>query len=110
MATDHEAFWDDEDELLGDAFSVHPGTILKMQVLPNLGVRIAQLADAIGAARPGFNNMINGKRALTPEVALKIEKAIGYPASLLNRLQADYSLAVARRETNVEAVRELAAA
>ncbi|MGQ0589880.1 MAG: hypothetical protein ACT4N8_10175 [Sphingosinicella sp.] len=39
-----------------------------------------------------------------------ISKAIGYPASLLNRLQADCSLAVARRATDVEAVRELAAA
>jgi addiction module HigA family antidote len=109
MAEDQrrDDWWDDEDEVLGDAFAVHPGLILKNHVLPARRVRTSELADAIGMARPGLSNMLNGRRALTEAVALKIEKAIDYPAELLIGLQMQHNLAVARETTDVSHVRKL---
>lgn len=103
----HSEWWDDEDEVLGDAFAVHPGRLLKNHILPARRVTASALADAIGVARPGLSNMLNGKRAVTEAVALKIEKAIDYPAELLIGLQTQHNLAVARETTDVSHVRKL---
>lgn len=100
-------WWDEEDEVLGDAFAVHPGIILKNHVLPARRITATALADAIGAARPGFSNMLNGKRSVTEAVALKIETALGYPAELLLALQTQHNLAVARQTVDVSNVRKL---
>jgi antitoxin HigA-1 len=100
-------WWDDEDEVLGDAFAVHPGLILKNHILPARRVTASALADAIGVARPGFTNMLNGKRAVTEALALKIERALGYPADLLIGLQTQHNLAMARANTDVSHIRRL---
>jgi antitoxin HigA-1 len=117
MATDqaHRAdyqttseFWDNEDEALNaDAFAVHPGLILKNTILPALRISGAALADHLHVPRPGFNNMLNGKRALTSQLARKIELAINYPASILVRLQAEHELAEARRSVSAENIQPL---
>ncbi len=100
-------WWDDDEEVLGDAFAVHPGLILKNHVLPARRVTATALADAVGVPRPGFNNMLNGKRSVTAALALKIEKALHYPAELLIGLQTQHDLVVARQITDVSHVREL---
>lgn len=100
-------WWDEEEEVLGDAFAVHPGLILKNHILPARRVTATALADAIGVSRPGFSNMLNGKRSVTEALALKIEKALDYPAELLVALQTQHNLAVARRTTDVSHVRKL---
>lgn len=99
--------WDEEEEVLGDAFALHPGLILKNHILPARRITATALADALGVARPGFSNMLNGKRSVTAALALKIEKALHYPAELLIGLQTQHDLAVARQIMDVSHVREL---
>lgn len=74
----------------------HPGEIVRDEVLPGFGVSIAQAAEILKTARPGFNNMLNGKRALSHEMALKIEVAFGVSAEMLTNAQNEYDLAHAR--------------
>lgn len=78
------------------AFPAHPGEIIRDEVLPAFGLNIVQAADVIKVARPGFNNILNGKRALTHEMALKIEAAFGIDADMLTKAQNEYDLAQAR--------------
>lgn len=80
------------------AYPVHPGEILVEDVLPRFGLNVTAAAARLGVARPGFNNVLNGKRAVTPELALKIERVLGYPARLLLALQGAHDLATARHD------------
>lgn len=79
-------------------FPVHPGEILSEEVLPRHGLTVTDAAAKLGVARPGFNNVLNGKRAVTPELALKVERVFRYPARILLSLQGQYDLASAKRD------------
>ena len=98
-------YWDDEDTELDEGFALHAGTVLK-GVLEDRGIKISALANHIGVARPGFNNMLNGNRALTAAMATKIEDAIGFSAELLMAMQARHDLAIAKADddNHVEAM------
>ncbi|OGN44484.1 MAG: addiction module antidote protein, HigA family [Caulobacterales bacterium RIFCSPHIGHO2_01_FULL_67_30] len=74
----------------------HPGEIIRDHILPAFGLTIVSAAEALGVARPGFNTMLNGKRALTHEMALKIEALTGVSAEMLTKAQNEYDLAEAR--------------
>lgn len=78
------------------AFPAHPGEIVRDEVIPAFGLSIVQVADILHVARPGLNNILNGKRALTHEMALKIEAAFGVDANMLTNAQNEYDLAQAR--------------
>ncbi|RZJ04522.1 MAG: addiction module antidote protein, HigA family [Brevundimonas sp.] len=88
--------WTETDQVAKLAFPAHPGEIIRDEVLPAFGLSIVEVADALNVARPGFNNMLNGKRALTHEMALKIEAAFGVSAEMLTVAQNEYDLARAR--------------
>lgn len=74
----------------------HPGELIRDEILPAFGLNVVQAADALKVARPGFNNMLNGHRALSHEMALKIEAAFGVDAEMLVSMQTNYDLAEAR--------------
>lgn len=102
----HNPFWDDEDEILNpEAFAVHPGPFLRTYVLKEHNITVSALADRMMVARPGLNNMLMGKRSITPGLALKIERAIGYPAVVLCQMQTTYDLAHDRIELEPEIAR-----
>jgi len=87
----------EHDEPIVAAFPAHPGTVLKTEVLPARGVTGVALAAAIGAQRPFVTAMLNGRKGVSPAMALKIERAIGYPADLLVAMQGNFDLAETRR-------------
>lgn len=93
-------------EAVSTEWSIHPGLVLKHEVMAKKGVTATALADAIEVARPGLNNMLNGKRAITASLALKIEAAIGYPADMLLRLQAAHDLSEAKHNSDMAALVE----
>lgn len=78
----------------------HPGEFIRDEILPAFGVTITKAVEILGVSRPGFNNMLNCHRALTPEMAMKIEAAFGVSANLLMGLQSNYDLAQARQRAD----------
>ncbi|MEO0327132.1 MAG: HigA family addiction module antitoxin [Pseudomonadota bacterium] len=67
----------------------HPGGFLKRSVLPD-DISITNLAKALGVGRPALSNLLNEKASLSPEMALRIEKAFGVKMDTLLRIQARY--------------------
>lgn len=85
----------------------HPGELLKDNV-DELGLSIAEAAKGLGVTRQQLYNVINGKSAITPEMAVRLEKALGGTADLWLRMQVNYDLAEVRRRDRTIKVRRLA--
>ena len=80
----------------------HPGEIIRHEVLEPLGVTVSAAAKALGVTRPALSNMLNGRAALSPEMALRIEKAFGPRMEHLMRMQLAYDIAQIRaREASI---------
>lgn len=71
----------------------HPGEILKELVLEPLGMTVTSAARHLGVSRKTLSKVINGRGALTPEMAVRLEMALGKPeAAHWLRLQNAYDL------------------
>ena len=78
----------------------HPGETLKEDVLPALGLSVTEAAEQLGVARPSLSRVINGHAAISPEMAIRLEKWLGNDnggrADLWLAEQASYDLWQAR--------------
>jgi antitoxin HigA-1 len=75
----------------------HPGTMLREEFLEPLGIPQTELAEWIGASYPRINELIHGKRGMTPDTALRLEQAFGMEAQFWLNLQLAWDLYQARR-------------
>lgn len=66
----------------------HPGEFIREEVLNELGLSIAQAAAILGVRRATLSDLVNSNAALSPEMALRIEKAFGVKMDMLLRMQA----------------------
>ena len=82
---------------------VHPGEMLREE-LEERGMSQRRFAGLIGMPYTAFNEIVNGKRPITTETALRIEAATGIAATIWRGLQADYDMQVARRDSKLSAV------
>lgn len=73
----------------------HPGELIRDE-LESLGMTQTALAAQIGVRPSLMSEVINGKRAVNTEMALLLEAALGVPADVWLRLQADYNMQVTR--------------
>ena len=80
----------------------HPGKILFEQVMQPLGVSRNKLARDIGVPVGRISDIVSGKRGITPDTALRLAKYLGTSGELWMRLQSDYDLFCARRDTWAE--------
>ena len=78
--------------------AVHPGMMIKPE-LEERGISQKEFAKMIGTQPSHLSEVLNGKRALTTELAVKIENAIGLPAKILLSAQTQYEL----ESTNISA-------
>lgn len=62
-------------------------------MLEPLGVSVTGAARHLGVTRPPLSNMLNGKAALSPEMAVRFEMAFGISAATILRMQATHDLA-----------------
>ena len=83
------------------------GEIIKAMYMEPLGLSGVQLAKSIGVASSTINRVINGKSALTPELALKICAVVGGSPAVLLRIDTEYRLAIAEAETDVSNLKRL---
>jgi len=67
--------------------SIHPGLFIKDRVLP-AGLSVTAAAKLLGVGRPALSNLLNGKAALSPEMALRVEKVFGASQDELLQMQA----------------------
>ena len=79
----------------------YPGVIVADN-LAELGVTIKDAAEALGVTRQQLHKLISGRSGITPEMAVRLEKAVGSTADTWLRMQIDYDLAPIRR-TDLEA-------
>ena len=84
---------------------IHPGEMLKDE-LDARGMSQRKFAGLIGMPYTAFNEIINGKRPITTDTALKIEAATGISANIWIGLQTDYNLQTARRNNKLATVLE----
>lgn len=76
---------------------IHPGEILSEEFLKPLGISINKLARDIGVAPARISAIVNGKRAITADTALRLARYFGVSSELWLGFQADYDLRVAQR-------------
>ena len=84
---------------------IHPGEMLKDE-LDARGMSQRKFAGLIGMPYTAFNEIINGKRPITTDTALKIEAATGISPNIWIGLQTDYNLQTARRNNKLATVLE----
>ncbi len=84
----------------------HPGIGLR-DYLDELGWTVAEAAEALGVTRQQLYNVINGKSAISPDMAIRLEKGIGSTAETWLRMQAAYDLAQARLRATAVKVKRL---
>ena len=85
----------------------HPGRLLRANI-EALGLSIAEAADGLGVTRQQVYNVLNGKSAVTPEMAIRLEKGIGGTAETWLNLQIAYDLSQARVRNAADNVARLA--
>ena len=76
---------------------VHPGALAKAN-LEELNLSVAEAAKAIKVTRQQLQNVTQGRSAVSPELALRFEKAFGGSADMWLRMQVAYDLAQARKQ------------
>lgn len=55
----------------------HPGEMLREDFLPDYGLTVTSLAQAIGVSRQSINELLKERRRLTPEMALRLSRLFG---------------------------------
>jgi addiction module HigA family antidote len=76
---------------------IHPGEILFEDFLKPMGISINKLARDIGVAPGRISGIVNGKRSITADTALRLGKYFGVSPELWLGLQADYDLRSTQR-------------
>ena len=74
----------------------HPGDLIKTEVIEAAGLSVSRAAKILKVRRATLSDLLHGKAALTPEMALRIEKAFGPDMDHLLRMQLAYDVAQTR--------------
>ncbi len=75
----------------------HPGGFIRTEILDELGLPVARAAEILGVRRATLSDLVNEKAALSPEMALRVEKAFSVSMDTLLRMQAWYDSYVMRQ-------------
>ena len=76
----------------------HPGAILLQDVLPGLDISQGRLAEMLGVSRLTVSQVLHEHRALSPDMAMRLEKLLGTSAESWLRMQAAVDLWEARQQ------------
>jgi addiction module HigA family antidote len=89
----------------------HPGEVFYWGVLEPLDISVSEAARVLGVRRATLSAVVNAKASLSPDLALRIEKAFGPKVDLMLRIQAAYDAAqVRKREKAIKVKRYVAKA
>src|SRR5215211_3421567 len=85
----------------------HPGEMLLEEFLKPLSISQTDFAERIGVSYPRLNELIHGKRGVTPDTALRLAKVLNMPADFWLGLQQDWDLWHAMRSPAAERIKRL---
>ncbi len=74
----------------------HPGDFIRTEVIEELDLNVTKAAEISGVRRATLSDLLNGNARLSPEMALRIEKAFDVSMDMLLRMQAWYDAAQMR--------------
>jgi antitoxin HigA-1 len=78
----------------------HPGKIIREDYLKPLSITINELASALGISRKTLSKILNGRGAITPDMALRLSRAFDTTPDLWLNLQKSYDLWQAEHRSN----------
>ena len=87
----------------------HPGELLREEFIEPLELTVAGVARATGISQPTLSQVVNGRRPLTSETALRLGRFFGVDAQWFINLQSHYDLRLAERRlaTELKALRPM---
>jgi addiction module HigA family antidote len=85
----------------------HPGEMLLEEFLKPLGISQTDFAERIGVSYPRLNELIHGKRGVTPDTALRLAQVLNMPADFWLGLQLDWDLWQAMRSPEAKQIARL---
>jgi len=85
----------------------HPGEMLLEEFVRPLGLKQTELARRLGISFPRLNEVINGRRAVSPDTALRLERVFGMSAEFWLGLQLDWDLWHAMRSPTASEIDKL---
>ena len=75
----------------------HPGGFVRTEIIDPLSLSVTGAAEALGVTRPALSAFLNERSSLSPEMAIRIEKAFGVSMDTLMRMQNSYDISQARK-------------
>jgi len=75
----------------------HPGSFIKHEIIAPLELTVTAAAQALGVTRAALSTLLNERASLSPEMALRLEKAFGVSMDTLMRMQNSYDIAQTRK-------------
>ena len=87
----------------------HPGLSIRHDCLEPLGLSVTEAAKKLGVSRKQLSNVVNGHSGISPQMAIRLDKAFGGGANTWYRLQAAYDLAQAMKQADQIKVERLSA-
>ncbi len=90
----------DTDDIKVNMIPSHPGDFIRTEIIEELGLNVTRAAEILGVRRATLSDLLNGNAALSPEMALRIEKAFGVGMDMLMQMQAWYDASQMRTRAN----------
>ena len=78
----------------------HPGLSIRHDCLEPLGLSVTEAARKLGVSRKQLSGIVNGRSGVSPEMAIRLDKAFGGGAATWYQMQAAYDLAQALKKTS----------
>ncbi|RVT38763.1 HigA family addiction module antitoxin [Sphingobium algorifonticola] len=78
----------------------HPGGFLKSAIIEANGLSVTDAAQVLGVTRPALSALLNGRSDLTPQMAIRIEKAFGVSIEQLMEMQTSFDIAEIRKRAD----------
>jgi addiction module HigA family antidote len=85
----------------------HPGEMLQKEFLKPLRLSQAELAEKLGVSYPRVNELVHGKRGVTPDTALRLERLFGMEAQFWLNLQLAWDLYQVQHSPAVRHIRRI---
>ena len=90
----------DANEIQVNMTPSHPGDFIRTEIVEDLGLSVTKAAEILGVRRATLSDLLNGNSTLSPEMALRIEKAFAVSMDMLLRMQAWYDTSQMRAKTD----------